>query len=97
MRGPATAGNSKLFKDFCNEAEMEKNNQIVGFILTSSLRNLDMINSVRWRSYFSFFQPAVAGANIEIFKDFITQKKRKRTSQVAEFIMSMFLTFALLL
>jgi len=38
MRGPATAGNSKLFKDFCNEAEMEKNNQIVGFILTSSLR-----------------------------------------------------------
>jgi len=38
MRGPATAGNSKLFKDFCNEAEMEKNNQIAGFILTSSLR-----------------------------------------------------------
>jgi len=39
MRGPATAGNSKLFKDFCSEAEMEKNNQIVGFILTSSLTN----------------------------------------------------------
>jgi len=40
MRGPATAGNSKLFKDFCNEAEMEKNNQIVGFILTTSLRGV---------------------------------------------------------
>ena len=37
MRG-AKSANSKLFKDFCNEAEMEKNSQIVGFILTSSLR-----------------------------------------------------------
>ena len=35
MRG-AKSANSKLFKDFCNEAEMEKNSQIVGFILTSS-------------------------------------------------------------
>src|ERR1019366_4518668 len=37
MRG-AKSANSKLFKDFCNEAEMEKNKQIVGFILTSSLK-----------------------------------------------------------
>ena len=36
MRG-AKSANSKLFKDFCNEAEMEKSWQIVGFILTSSL------------------------------------------------------------
>jgi hypothetical protein len=37
MRG-AKSANSKLFKDFCNEAEMKKNIQIVGFILSSSLR-----------------------------------------------------------
>ena len=30
MRG-AKSVNSKLFKDFCNEAEMEKNSQIGGF------------------------------------------------------------------
>ena len=36
MRG-AKSANSKLFKDCCNEAKMEKNIQIVGFILTSSL------------------------------------------------------------
>jgi len=41
MRG-AKSANSKLFKDFCNETEMEKNNQIVGFILTSSLRNSNL-------------------------------------------------------
>jgi len=33
----AKSANSKLFKDFRNEAEMEKNSQIVGFILSSSL------------------------------------------------------------
>ena len=37
MRG-AKSANSELFKDFCNEAEMEKNSQIVGFILTPSLK-----------------------------------------------------------
>ena len=37
MRG-AKSANSKLFKDFYNEAEMEKNSQIVGFILSSSLK-----------------------------------------------------------
>jgi len=37
MQG-AKSANSKLFKDFCNEAEMEKNSQIVGFILSSSLK-----------------------------------------------------------
>ena len=36
MQG-AKSANSNLFKDFCNEAEMGKNSQIVGFILTSSL------------------------------------------------------------
>jgi len=36
MRSTKSA-NSKLFKDFCNEAEMENNSQIVGFILSSSL------------------------------------------------------------
>jgi hypothetical protein len=46
---------------------------------------------VSWRSYFSFFQ-GVKAANIEIFKDFTTKKKRKRTSQVAEVIMSAFLS-----
>ena len=30
MRG-AKSANSELFKDFCNEAEMEKNSQIGGF------------------------------------------------------------------
>ena len=30
MQG-AKSANSKLFKDFCNEAEMEKNSQIGGF------------------------------------------------------------------
>ena len=30
MQG-AKSANSKLFKDFCNDAEMEKNNQIGGF------------------------------------------------------------------
>ena len=34
----AKSANSKLYKDFCNEVEMEKNKQIVGFILTSSLK-----------------------------------------------------------
>jgi hypothetical protein len=34
----AKSANSKLFKDFCDEAEMEKNSQIVGFTLSSSLR-----------------------------------------------------------
>jgi len=38
MRG-AKSANSKLFKDFCNEAEMEKNSQIAVFILSSSLRS----------------------------------------------------------
>ena len=33
----AKSANSKLFKDFCDEAEMEKNSQIAGFILSSSL------------------------------------------------------------
>ena len=36
MRG-AKSANSKLFKDFCNEAEMEKNIQMVDFILPSFL------------------------------------------------------------
>ena len=34
----AKSANSKLFKDFCNEAEMEKNIQMVDFILSSFLR-----------------------------------------------------------
>ena len=37
MRGVKSA-NSELFKDFYNETKMEKNNQIVGFILSSSLK-----------------------------------------------------------
>ena len=37
MRG-AKPANSKLFKNFCNEAEMEKNIQMVDFILPSFLR-----------------------------------------------------------
>jgi hypothetical protein len=32
----AKSANGKLFKDFCDEAEMKKNIQIVGFILPSS-------------------------------------------------------------
>ena len=36
MRG-AKSANSKLFKDFCNEAEMEKNIQMADFILSSFL------------------------------------------------------------
>ena len=36
MRG-AKSANSKLFKDFCNEAEMEKNIQMVDFTLSSFL------------------------------------------------------------
>ena len=45
MRGvPTIVGtNSMLFKDFCNEAEMEKNSQIVGFILTSSLNYIFLL------------------------------------------------------
>jgi hypothetical protein len=30
MQGPAAAGNTKVFKDFCNEAEMEKNGSDCG-------------------------------------------------------------------
>jgi hypothetical protein len=33
----AKSANSELFKDFCNEAEMEKNIQIIRFFLSSSL------------------------------------------------------------
>jgi len=34
----AKAANSKLFKDFCNAAEMEKNFKLVDFILSSFLK-----------------------------------------------------------
>jgi hypothetical protein len=44
-----------------------------------------------WRSYFSFFQGGKA-ANSELFKDFSTKKKWKRTSQMVEVILLSFLS-----
>ena len=45
MRG-AKSANSKLFKDFRNEAEKEKNSQIVGFILSSSLSGIILFSAM---------------------------------------------------
>ncbi len=39
MQG-AKSENSSLFKDFCNDAEMGKNTQMVDFIFTSSLKDI---------------------------------------------------------
>ena len=55
------------------------------------LGNVDKINPTIWRSYFSFFQGEKA-ANSELFKDFSTKKKWKRTSQMVVFILSSFLS-----
>jgi hypothetical protein len=49
------------------------------------------ISSASWRSYFSFFQGEKA-ENSKLFKDFSTQKKWKRTSQMVEVILLAFRT-----
>jgi len=48
----AKSANSELFKDFCDEAEMEKNSQIGGFILQSSRKFASIISLLFFAAIF---------------------------------------------